>query len=79
MDILNVCDLTPDGYRYILVIADYFSKWTEAFPISVQTWWHMYLWKISFCVSACLWLYIAIRAVSLKMDFEIIVYSAGMY
>ena len=23
----------PDGYRYILVIADYFSKWTEAFPI----------------------------------------------
>ena len=33
MDILNVCDPTPDGYRYILVIADYFSKWTEAFPI----------------------------------------------
>ena len=27
------CDPTPDGYRYILVIADYFSKWTEAFPI----------------------------------------------
>ena len=33
MDILDVCDLTPDGYRYILVIANYFSKWTEAFPI----------------------------------------------
>ena len=33
MDILDVCDLTPDGYRYILVIADYFSKWTEAFSI----------------------------------------------
>ena len=33
MDILDVCDLTPDGYPYILVIADYFSKWTEAFPI----------------------------------------------
>ena len=33
MDILDVCDPTPDGYRYILVIADYFSKWTEAFPI----------------------------------------------
>ena len=32
-DILDVCDSTPDGYRYILVIADYFSKWTEAFPI----------------------------------------------
>ena len=31
MDILDVCDPTPDGYRYILVIADYFSKWTEAF------------------------------------------------
>ena len=26
MDILDVCDPTPDGYRYILVIADYFSK-----------------------------------------------------
>ena len=33
MDILDVCDTTPDGYRYILVIADYFSKWPEAFPI----------------------------------------------
>ena len=33
MDILDVCDPTPDGYRYILVIADYFSKWTEAFSI----------------------------------------------
>ena len=34
MDILDVCDPTPDGYRYIfVVIADYFSKWTEAFPM----------------------------------------------
>ena len=33
MDILDVCYPTPDGFRYILVIADYFSKWTEAFPI----------------------------------------------
>ena len=33
MNIKDVCDPTPDGYRYILVIADYFSKWTEAFPI----------------------------------------------
>ena len=33
MDILDVCDPTPDGYHYILVIADYFSKWTEEFPI----------------------------------------------
>ena len=30
MSILDVCEPTPDGYRYILVIADYFSKWTEA-------------------------------------------------
>ena len=33
MDILDVCEPTPDGYRYVFVIADYFSKWTEAFPI----------------------------------------------
>ena len=33
MDILDVCDPTPDRFRYIFVIADYFSKWTEAFPI----------------------------------------------
>ena len=33
VDIIDACDPTPDGYRYILVIADYFSKWTEAFPI----------------------------------------------
>ena len=33
MAILDVCDPTPDGHRYILVIADYFSKWTEAFPM----------------------------------------------
>ena len=33
MNILDVCDPTPDGYRYILSIAVYFSKWTEAFPI----------------------------------------------
>ena len=34
MGILNVCGPTPaENYRYKLVIADYFSKWTEAFPI----------------------------------------------
>ena len=33
MDILDVCDPTPEGHHYILVIADYFSKWTEAFPM----------------------------------------------
>ena len=33
MDILDLFDPTQDGYRYILVIAEYFSKWTEAFPM----------------------------------------------
>ena len=33
MDILDVCDPTPEGFRYILVITDNFSKWTEAFPM----------------------------------------------
>ena len=33
MDILDVCDPTPEGFRCILVIADYFSKWMEAFPM----------------------------------------------
>ena len=33
MDILDVYDPTPAGYRYILMIAEYLSKWTEAFPI----------------------------------------------
>ena len=33
MDILDVCDPTPAGYRHILVIADYFGEWTEAFTI----------------------------------------------
>ena len=33
MNILDVCDPTPDGHCCILVIANYFSKWTEAFPM----------------------------------------------
>ena len=33
MDSLDVCDPTPEGFRCILVIADHFGKWTEAFPI----------------------------------------------
>ena len=36
MAILDVCDRTQNGYRYILVIADYFSKWTEAFPMKYK-------------------------------------------
>jgi hypothetical protein len=33
MDIMDVCNPTPTGFRYILVIPDYFTKWTEAFTI----------------------------------------------
>ena len=33
---MDVCDPTPEGFRYILVIADYFSKWTEAFPMTIK-------------------------------------------
>ena len=33
MDIMDVCNPTPTGYRYILVIVDYFTKWTEELPI----------------------------------------------
>ena len=33
VDILDVCDPTTEGFRYILAISDYFSKWTEAFPM----------------------------------------------
>ena len=32
MDILDVCDPTPEGFRYILVIADYFSKMDGSLP-----------------------------------------------
>ena len=33
MDILDPLPETPRGYRYILVIGDYFTKWKEAFPL----------------------------------------------
>ena len=33
IDIMDICDPTLEGFRYILMIADYFSKWTEAFPV----------------------------------------------
>ena len=32
-DILGELPLTDKGNRYILVVSDYFNKWTEAFPI----------------------------------------------
>ena len=34
MDILGPLPETERGNRYSLVIADYFTKWTEAFPMS---------------------------------------------
>ena len=34
MDILGPLPETERGNRYILVITDYFTKWTEAFPMS---------------------------------------------
>ena len=70
MDILDVCDPTPDGYRYILVIADYFSKWTEAFPIKdkcADTVADVLVDKI-ICALGCPWLYTAIRDGILKTD-----------
>ena len=33
MDILGPLPVTTMGNRYILVIADYFTKWVEAFPM----------------------------------------------
>ena len=70
MDILDVCDPTPEGFRYILVIADYFSKWTEAFPMknNAQTRWQIYWWKRSFYGLECHWLYTATKGESLRMD-----------
>ncbi|KRZ17260.1 Gag-Uncharacterized protein [Trichinella zimbabwensis] len=36
MDFLGPLEATPKGYRYILVVCDYFSKWTEAYPTRSQ-------------------------------------------
>ncbi|MES9880687.1 MAG: reverse transcriptase domain-containing protein [Sedimenticola sp.] len=36
-DILGPLPKTPRGNRYILVVADHFSKWVEIFPIEDQT------------------------------------------
>ena len=33
MDILGPLPMTQAGNKYILVIGDYFTKWTEAFPM----------------------------------------------
>ena len=36
IDVLGPLPVTSDGNKFILVIADYFTKWTEAFPMSNQ-------------------------------------------
>jgi len=36
LDILGPLPETPKGNKYIVVIGDYFSKWTEAFPLPNQ-------------------------------------------
>ena len=33
MDLLGELPLTEKGNRYVLVVADYYTKWTEAFPL----------------------------------------------
>ena len=36
MDILGPLPLTPRGNRFVLVVTDYFTKWTESYAISNQ-------------------------------------------
>ena len=36
VDILGPLKKTKDGYRYILMVVDSFSKWTEAFPLQTM-------------------------------------------
>ena len=37
MDILDVTAVSERGNRYILVVADHFSKYTEAYPLSEKS------------------------------------------
>jgi transposase InsO family protein len=37
MDILDTHRVTSRGHRYVLVISDYFTKWTEAIPLRRHT------------------------------------------
>ena len=36
LDILGPLPITASGNKYILVVSDYFSKWTEAYAMSNQ-------------------------------------------
>jgi len=33
MNTIGPFNVTPDGYKYIFYVVDYYSKWVEAFPI----------------------------------------------
>ena len=68
MDILDVCDPTPEWFRYILVIADYFSKWTEAFPMKNKCAETVADLLVDNIILACPWPYIATRAEHSRMD-----------
>ena len=37
VDIMGPVPQTDNGNLYILVLGDYFSKWTEAFPLKDHT------------------------------------------
>ncbi|MES9881485.1 MAG: DDE-type integrase/transposase/recombinase [Sedimenticola sp.] len=37
MDILGPLTKTEEGYQYILLVVDSFSRWSEAFPLKTQT------------------------------------------
>ena len=37
MDFLGPLPTTEKGNKYILLVEDYFTKWTEAFPLQDQT------------------------------------------
>jgi hypothetical protein len=37
IDVMGELPLTADGNKYILVVSDYFTKWTQAFPMINQT------------------------------------------
>ena len=37
MDLIGLLPQTPRGYKYIITITDYFSKWAEAAPLTDKT------------------------------------------
>ena len=37
MDLLDISVISAKGYRYILVVCDYFTKYTEAYPLKDKT------------------------------------------